>query len=165
MLYGTTPFKGQNRHATFANVLRQEPHFPDYPAVSTMGKSCVKKLLCKNEHKRLGSQTGASEVKHHKWFATLNWGLLRNSKPPITPAASVSFLHCLRHSAHLCTQNGIDTINFRAIRDSKSIDWDDQIRAVAGSPNAHTPGGHEADGNENPFSEFSSVTRHHVEDC
>lgn len=90
MLYGTTPFKGANRHATFANVLKQDPHFPDYPAVSTMGKSCVRKLLIKNENKRLGCQSGASEVKCHKWFAPVVWGLLRHSKPPIVPAASVS---------------------------------------------------------------------------
>lgn len=29
MLFGTTPFKGKNRNATFANILRDEPGFPD----------------------------------------------------------------------------------------------------------------------------------------
>lgn len=95
MMYGTTPFKGPSRHATFSNVLRQEPSFPESPAVSTLGKSCVRKLLTKNEHKRLGCQSGASEVKHHKWFSSIIWGLLRNTKPPIVPAASVCCLSCM----------------------------------------------------------------------
>ena len=29
MLYGTTPFKGKNRNATFANILRDDVPFPD----------------------------------------------------------------------------------------------------------------------------------------
>lgn len=31
MLYGTTPFKGKNRNATFANILREDIPFPDSP--------------------------------------------------------------------------------------------------------------------------------------
>lgn len=37
MLYGTTPFKGKNRNATFANILRDDVPFPEgagTPAVS-----------------------------------------------------------------------------------------------------------------------------------
>jgi protein-serine/threonine kinase len=88
MLYGSTPFKGSNRHATFSNILRHEVTFPESPATTTICKSHIKKLLCKDEHKRLGSQSGASEVKQHKWFASVNWGLLRHSKPPIIPSPS-----------------------------------------------------------------------------
>jgi len=29
MLFGTTPFKGKNRNATFANILRDEVPFPE----------------------------------------------------------------------------------------------------------------------------------------
>lgn len=88
MLYASTPFKGTNRHATFSNVLRNEVAFPDHPATTTICKSVIKKLLCKDEHRRLGSQSGASEVKQHKWFQSINWGLLRHSKPPIIPLLS-----------------------------------------------------------------------------
>lgn len=38
MLYGTTPFKGKNRNATFANILRDDVPFPEgssSPSVST----------------------------------------------------------------------------------------------------------------------------------
>ena len=30
MLFGTTPFKGKNRNATFANILRDEVPFPEH---------------------------------------------------------------------------------------------------------------------------------------
>lgn len=89
MLFGTTPFKGANRHATFSNVLRHDPTFPDHPHISAACKNIIRRLLIKDEHKRLGSLAGASEVRSNKWFATINWGLLRNTRPPIVPAATV----------------------------------------------------------------------------
>ncbi|POW22240.1 hypothetical protein PSHT_01555 [Puccinia striiformis] len=63
MIYGYTPFKGPDRHSTFANVLKREIFFSDQPQVSNL-------------------------VKYHKWFATISWGLLRNCKPPIIPPTS-----------------------------------------------------------------------------
>ena len=50
---------------------------------SRAGKDCVNRLLDKNERTRLGSKSGASEVKQHKWFGKINWGLLRNTRPPV----------------------------------------------------------------------------------
>ncbi|ODO02889.1 hypothetical protein I350_05730 [Cryptococcus amylolentus CBS 6273] len=141
MIFATTPFKGPNRNATFANVMKNDVLFPDPPssspsshtAISSSCKSCIRKLLIKDENKRLGSQSGASEVKQHKWFGNLSWGLLRNMTPPIIPEES----------------NGIDTINFRPLRESKSLDFDkdeltaDIIHAQAGNPSVfggNTPG-------------------------
>jgi protein-serine/threonine kinase len=40
--------------------------------------------LDKDEQTRLGSRSGASEVKQHKWFSKINWGLLRNTRPPVS---------------------------------------------------------------------------------
>lgn len=56
-------------------------------------KSCIRKLLIKDENKRLGSASGASEVKQHKWFASVNWGLLRNMTPPVSDSCA---------STHFC---------------------------------------------------------------
>ncbi|BGP24719.1 serine/threonine protein kinase Nrc-2 [Rhodotorula toruloides] len=109
MLYGCTPFKGPNRHATFSNVLRNEPSFPDHPATTTLCKSVIKKLLIKDENRRLGSQSGASEVKQHRWFANINWGLLRHQKPPIIPQVV-----------------NAEQTNFRSMRESKSLDLEGQ---------------------------------------
>ncbi|EPQ59603.1 Pkinase-domain-containing protein [Gloeophyllum trabeum ATCC 11539] len=120
MIYATTPFKGEHRNDTFANITKLPVHFRDQPKVSSAGKDIVVRLLDKNEHTRLGSMTGASEVKQHKWFAKINWGLLRNMRPPIVPASS----------------NGIDAVNFRHIQESTSVHLDKgslHLQGVAGS--------------------------------
>jgi hypothetical protein len=57
-------------------------------------------------------------------------------------------------------QNGIDTINFRTLRESRSLDLDNQIVAVAGSKKAGDDDSTDvvvAD----PFDGFTSVTLHH----
>jgi len=181
MIFATTPFKGPSRNQTFSNVLRNEVTFPEGTPISSMGKSLIRKLLIKDEIHRLGSQSGASEIKSHKWFAPLSWGLLRNSTPPIVPAYS----------------NGQDAINFRSVRESKSLNLDRQggpgANGKSGGGGQHKTGGHkDANGNaagagsggefkavagkpglteedgdavsSNPFSGFSSITRLHADD-
>lgn len=39
----------------------------------------------------MGSKSGASEVKQHKWFAKINWGLLRHTQPPVSRASASRF--------------------------------------------------------------------------
>lgn len=39
MLFGTTPFKGKNRNATFANILRDEVPFPEAAGATQVSKS------------------------------------------------------------------------------------------------------------------------------
>jgi hypothetical protein len=56
------------------------------------GRDIVSRLLDKEENARLGSKTGASEVKQHKWFSKINWGLLRNTEPPVSCATWVARL-------------------------------------------------------------------------
>ena len=57
------------------------------PLSSSHCKTAIRKLLIKDEHKRLGSNSGASEVKQLKWFSSVNWGLLRNMTPPVSSFA------------------------------------------------------------------------------
>lgn len=38
MLYGTTPFKGKNRNATFGNILRDEVPFPEHTGAQQISK-------------------------------------------------------------------------------------------------------------------------------
>lgn len=38
MLFGTTPFKGKNRNATFANILRDEVPFPEGSGAQNVSK-------------------------------------------------------------------------------------------------------------------------------
>ncbi|KAJ7095221.1 AGC/RSK protein kinase [Mycena belliarum] len=134
MIYATTPFKGPERNDTFANIRDNPVHFRDTPKVSQAGKDCVTRLLDKRERSRLGSKSGASEVKQHKWFAKINWGLLRNTRPPIIPSSSV----------------GQDAVNFRHMKESNSLQLERQTIAV---------GGDERLGDL--FGGFSSVTLEH----
>ncbi|KAH9810501.1 Serine/threonine-protein kinase nrc-2 [Teratosphaeria destructans] len=160
MLFGTTPFKGKNRNATFANILRDEVPFPEGnggPAVSNLCKSLIRKLLIKDELRRLGSRAGASDVKQHPFFRSTSWALLRHQKPPIIPNQG----------------RGIDTINFRNVKESQSVDLGSndvpagknkgfnlpasKMKGVPLDSGLATPGGEIAD----PFEEFNSVTLHH----
>ncbi|KEY72746.1 hypothetical protein S7711_02533 [Stachybotrys chartarum IBT 7711] len=146
MLYGTTPFKGKNRNATFANILREDVPFPDHsgsPQISNLCKSLIRKLLIKDENRRLGARAGASDIKAHPFFRTTQWALIRHMKPPIVPHAG----------------RGIDTINFRNVKESASVDISGS-RAMPGVPldsGLATPGAELVD----PFHQFNSVTLHH----
>lgn len=177
MIYGTTPFKGSNRNATFANILRDEVPFPDGPQISrsvlptdfspcpyilltyfffspilkySFCKAVIRKLLIKDEKHRLGSRAGASDVKGHAFFRSITWALLRHMKPPIIPSHG----------------RGVDTINFRAVKESQSMDLG------ASKPEVHNTGQKSGDVRSisksgsttavlDPFHEFSSVTLHH----
>jgi len=154
MLYGTTPFKGKNRNATFANILREDIPFPDHagaPQISNLCKSLIRKLLIKDENRRLGARAGASDIKTHPFFRTTQWALIRHMKPPIIPNQG----------------RGIDTINFRNVKESESVDISGSrpMGGAAGSKagvgldsGLATPGGETA---ADPFEEFNSVTLHH----
>jgi protein-serine/threonine kinase len=121
--------------------------------ISSLCKSLIRKLLIKDELRRLGSRAGASDVKTHPFFRTTSWALLRHSKPPIIPNQG----------------RGIDTINFRNVKESASVDLGgngsnkgfgvaaSKMKGVPLDSGLETPGGEIAD----PFEEFNSVTLHH----
>ncbi|KAF9012204.1 serine/threonine protein kinase, AGC [Podila verticillata] len=136
MLYGVTPFKGKDRNATFQSILHTDVQFPDHPGaqqVSSLCKSVVRKLLIKDDHLRLGSKAGASDVKQHPFFKTTNWALLRHLPPPIIPQQSF----------------GEDAINFRTMHESVSLDMEGEELVQQKS------------GAKNLFANFNSVTLHH----
>jgi len=146
MIYATTPFKGRERSDTFNNIIGFPVHFRELPKISPAGKDVISRLLDKEENARLGSKTGASEVKQHKWFSKINWGLLRNTEPPIIPASS----------------NGVDTVNFRRMEESTSLHLEHQQNTA--HPAAHTPttpDGLEPASGGDLFGAFSSITLHH----
>ncbi|TPX35886.1 hypothetical protein SmJEL517_g01805 [Synchytrium microbalum] len=135
MLYGTTPFKGPNRNATFSNILHNEATFPDSPSTSPAIRNLIKKLLNKNEDRRLGSRAGASDVKSHPVFKGLNWALLRHAPPPLVPVVKTA----------------TDTANFRHINESIELDLEYE-RVVTDNYNEF---------GDDPFDGFESVTIHH----
>lgn len=105
-------------------------------------KSLIRKLLIKDEMRRLGSRAGASDVKTHPFFRQTQWALLRHMKPPMIP-----------HQGR-----AIDTVNFRNVKESASVDLGgSRAKGVPLDSGLATPGGEIAD----PFEEFNSVTLHH----
>jgi protein-serine/threonine kinase len=88
MLFGTTPFKGASRNQTFSNILKSDVTFPDTQQISSQCKNLIRKLLIKDENKRLGSKIGASDIKNHPFFKNVQWALLRNQSPPMIPVLS-----------------------------------------------------------------------------
>ncbi|KAJ5351207.1 hypothetical protein N7541_002007 [Penicillium brevicompactum] len=152
MLFGTTPFKGKNRNATFASILRDEVNFPEHSnatPTSNLCKSLIRKLLIKDETKRLGARAGASDVKTHPFFRTTQWALIRHMKPPMIP-----------HQGRV----GTDTVNFRNVKESGSVDIggtdSTKMKGVPMDSGLATPNGELND----PFEEFNSVTLHHEGD-
>jgi PAS domain S-box-containing protein len=84
--YGTSPFRGPRRDATFDNVLKKPLKFPQREDdLSDDAKDLIQRLLHKDPTLRLGHNAGADEVKRHPWFRDINWALLRNSTPPMIP--------------------------------------------------------------------------------
>lgn len=134
MLYGTTPFKGRDRKATFSNVLKKDVKFLDTQLVSSNCRSLIKKLLIKDETKRLGSKMGASDIKSHPFFKTTQWALLRHQKPPMVPVLTKS---------------------------RKSPKKEDKLSQDETTP--PSPVKPKTDGEKDPFASFSSVTLHYDE--
>lgn len=158
MLYGVTPFKGRTRNATFANVLKQEVIFLDgseYQSLSSSCKNIIRKLLIKDENKRLGSKAGASDVKAHPFFKNTQWALLRNQTPPIIPIPSKT------SKAHPMYKSG----------DNKSVDFTngDKEHLLDNPKNHHNGSNGEGSSSgssrvmreDDPFLNFNSVTLHH----
>lgn len=179
MLYGTTPFKGKTRTATFSNILHDEPFFPEHSGIPQISKyvdfpkifpsyfwpispadpvvslcrSLIRKLLIKDELRRIGSRAGASDVKTHPFFRATQWALLRHMKPPIIP-----------HQGR-----ATDTINFSNVKESvSSMDMGsggknpelvrvEENRIALSDAQSSTPGAKIAD----PFEDFNSVTLQH----
>ncbi|XP_074321330.1 serine/threonine-protein kinase UCNL-like [Silene latifolia] len=83
MLYGRTPFRGNNRKETFRNVLMKEPEFVGQ---RTELIHLIERLLEKDPVKRLGRYRGAEEIKEHEFFRGLKWDLLTEvGRPPFVP--------------------------------------------------------------------------------
>ncbi|CAL5198585.1 unnamed protein product [Lathyrus oleraceus] len=93
MLYGRTPFKGENNEKTLVNILKQELCFPRITVSSNYEfeemvkvQDLISKLLVKNPNKRIGSCLGSVEIKRHEFFKGVNWALIRSVKPPEVPS-------------------------------------------------------------------------------
>ncbi|XP_047310146.1 serine/threonine-protein kinase D6PKL1 [Impatiens glandulifera] len=85
LLCGKTPFKGNGNRETLFNVVGEQLKFPDGIMVSFAAKDLIKGLLSKDPQKRLGFKRGATEIKQHSFFESINWALIRGNQPPEIP--------------------------------------------------------------------------------
>lgn len=85
LLHGKTPFKGNGNRETLLNVVGQPLKFPEGSPASFAAKDLIRGLLVKDPQKRLGYKRGATEIKQHPFFETVNWALIRSSLPPEIP--------------------------------------------------------------------------------
>ncbi|KAF9590243.1 hypothetical protein IFM89_032021 [Coptis chinensis] len=85
LLYGKTPFKGSGNRATLFNVVGQPLRFPETPTVSFAARDLIRGLLVKEPQHRLAYRRGATEIKQHPFFQSVNWALIRCTSPPDVP--------------------------------------------------------------------------------
>ncbi|XP_059276883.1 protein kinase PINOID 2 [Lycium ferocissimum] len=96
LIFGTTPFKGENNEKTLINILKKQLTFPRIAISSAKEyeemvkvQDLICRLLVKNPKKRIGSLKGSVEIKKHEFFKGVNWALIRSIKPPEVPSDSV----------------------------------------------------------------------------
>nr|AML79465.1 putative LOV domain-containing protein [Peltoboykinia watanabei] len=82
MIYGRTPFRGKNRQKTFSNILHKDLTFPSSIPVSLAARQLMNALLNRDPAIRIGSSSGANEIKQHPFFRGINWPLIRCMNPP-----------------------------------------------------------------------------------
>ncbi|GMM28916.1 putative serine/threonine protein kinase [Martiniozyma asiatica (nom. inval.)] len=161
MIFGITPFKGSTRNQTFSNILKQDVQFPDYAYSSSNGKNLIRRLLIKDENKRIGSKSGASEIKVHPWFKNTQWALLRNQKPPITPKIIRGINDGVGNQS--VNGNGANESNAGNLSGSKSAS---NLRTQT-QPSMSSMGTLRSKRitsiniNDDPFKNFSSISVHH----
>eukprot|EP00042_Codosiga_hollandica_P058880 m.894882 g.894882 ORF g.894882 m.894882 type:complete len:840 (+) comp59989_c0_seq10:2907-5426(+) len=92
MLVGYSPFRGPSRKISKEEVDRRTMDMVvDYPSnLSFEGRELLSALLERNVSGRLGSRRGASEIRNHAWFASIDWQALADHQlqPPITPSST-----------------------------------------------------------------------------
>ncbi|XP_047313770.1 serine/threonine-protein kinase D6PK-like [Impatiens glandulifera] len=89
LLFGRTPFKGTGNRETLFNVVGQPLRFPDSPSVSFAARDLIRGLLVKEPQHRLAYRRGATEIKQHPFFQSMNWALIRCTNPPEIPKAMI----------------------------------------------------------------------------
>uniref|UniRef100_A0A2P2ITM8 non-specific serine/threonine protein kinase n=1 Tax=Rhizophora mucronata TaxID=61149 RepID=A0A2P2ITM8_RHIMU len=85
LLFGRTPFKGAGNRATLFNVIGHPLRFPESPPVSFAARDLIRGLLVKEPQHRLAYGRGATEIKQHPFFQSINWALIRCATPPEVP--------------------------------------------------------------------------------
>ncbi|XP_074574311.1 serine/threonine-protein kinase OXI1-like [Curcuma longa] len=80
MLYGRTPFRGQDRKETFYRILTKQPELTGEP---TSLRRLIRRLLEKDPARRISCEG----IKAHEFFERTDWEeVLRVARPPFIPS-------------------------------------------------------------------------------
>ncbi|ALC44714.1 CG6498, partial [Drosophila busckii] len=130
-LIGCVPFFGETAEELFAHTVNDDIEWPDsedWP-VQSEAKDIITELLQQNPRDRLGTQTGALEVKEHVYFQGMDWNSLLRQKAEFVPQLS-----------HDDDTSYFDTRMDRYNHDLGGEDTDDtDDTPVFGSFNSYTP--------------------------
>ena len=93
-LYGYPPFHADSPDEVFQNILARKIQWPDasMDEVSEEAKDLMNRLMCSNPGGRLGANasekyaSGGEEIRNHPWFASIEWGTLRDAEASFVPA-------------------------------------------------------------------------------
>jgi serum/glucocorticoid-regulated kinase 2 len=95
MLTGLPPFYDENTNEMYRKILSEPLHFPGPEIVPPAAKDILTKLLDRKPEKRLGAN-GASEIKAHPFFHSIDWRKLlqRKYEPTFKPnVVSVNLIY------------------------------------------------------------------------
>jgi serum/glucocorticoid-regulated kinase 2 len=86
MLTGLPPFYDENTNEMYRKILSEPLHFPSADVVPPAAKDLLTKLLNRKPDQRLGAN-GASEIKAHPFFHSIDWRKLlqRKYEPTFKP--------------------------------------------------------------------------------
>lgn len=86
MLTGLPPFYDENTNEMYRKILTEPLHFPGPEIVPPAARDLLSRLLDRNAEKRLGAK-GASEIKSHHFFHSIDWRKLleRKYEPTFKP--------------------------------------------------------------------------------
>ena len=133
-LYGYPPFHADTPDQVFENILARKIDWPPEEAVpvSLEARDLMEKLMCIDPEKRLGANpddkfpSGGDEIRHHPWFADIDWSSVREAEAQFVPAP----------------ENPEDTEYFDArgaTLQSFTPDFDDPSSSPAATPNSEYP--------------------------
>ena len=91
MIVGVPPFYNKNQHKMYKLIIKTELKFPEKSKhgfeLSPEATDLLKKLLEKDQQKRLGKVGGVQEILSHPWFASVDQEkmLRKEIKAPFIP--------------------------------------------------------------------------------
>ena len=94
MLTGLPPFYDENTNEMYRKILSEPLHFPGPEIVPPAAKDILTKLLNRKPEQRLGAN-GASEIKAHPFFHSIDWRKLLQRKYEPTFKPNVVSIHVI----------------------------------------------------------------------